>query len=143
MSIDNEKICSMSLITFRFLVLISFFSNMLWVFYRDIFWDYFDGDLQSLLSIDGYGSILPGADYIFWFVLTMSIVCYIGLFFLRYWAVWLLIILDIVLLMILAPFGGVEVQIPIERITKTLFTVIDGMIIASVFFSDFKSKIIK
>ena len=113
---------------------------MLWTFFRDFYWEYFDENTRTLLGADGFGSIIPATEYLFWIVIAVSLICYAGLFFFQYWAVWLLLILDVVVLMFLAPFGGVEVSAPIERIAKTIFLMIDGSLITFAFFSELKMQ---
>ena len=125
---------------YRGLVLLSFFANMLWTFYREMFWDAFDSDVQRLLSADGYGSLIPGASYLFWFILVLSITCYVGLFFFKRWSVWLLLFLNVGVLIVMAPFGGVEISAPIERIAKTIFLMADGALIALAISSDLKTE---
>ncbi len=125
---------------FRCLVLTSFSANMVWTFFRDVYWESFDENTQSLLRIDGYGSIVPGAEYLFWAVLAVSFICYTGLVSLNRWAIWLLLFIDISILIFLAPFSGIEISAPIERITKTIFLMSDGAIIALAFFSDLKKQ---
>ena len=121
---------------YRSLVLISLGANLLWTFFRDFYWEYFDENTRILLEADGFGSVIPGTEYLFWIIMTASIVCYVGLFFFQRWAVWLLLSLDIIVLMFLAPFGGIEISAPIERITKTIFLMTDGAIIALALFSN-------
>lgn len=123
---------------FRNLVLISLSMNMILVFFRDIYWNNFDEDIQRLLEVDGYGSVIPGVEYVFWIILILSITCYVGLYFFRLWSIWLLLFLDIVFLLFLAPFGGVEVSAPVERISGAILFFIDGMLVSLAFFSDSK-----
>ncbi len=122
------------------LVFVSLSMNMLWIFFRDLYWPHFSNDMQKILRADGYGSVIPGTENLFVLVLSVSILCYVGLFFFKRWAVWILIGLDIIVLLILSPFAGVEVAAPIERVAKAIFLMADGAIITLAFFSDLKSK---
>ena len=126
---------------FRCLVLVSFLANLIWMFFRDVYWEKLDVNVRNLLGADGYGSILPGAEYLFWVIMTAGLVCYIGLFLLRRWAVFLLLFLDVVVLFLLAPFGGVEVSLPAERLAKAVFLMSDGAIIGVALLSDFKNQL--
>ncbi len=122
------------------LIFVSFTMNMVWTFFREIYWSNFSEDVQKLLQVDGYGSVIPGAENLFVLILLVSFLCYAGLLFFKMWAVWLLIGLDIVVLIILAPFAGVEVSAPVERIAKTLFMMADGAIITLAFLTSLGSK---
>ena len=76
-------------------------------------------------------------------IFLASILCYAGLLFFKIWAVWLLVGLDVVVLILLAPFAGVEISAPVERIAKTLFMMADGAIIALALLTDLRSKFSK
>jgi len=125
------------------LVSISFTMNMVWTFFREIYWSNFSEEVQRLLQVDGYGSIIPGAENLFVLIFLASILCYAGLLFFKIWAVWLLVGLDVVVLILLAPFAGVEISVPVERIAKTLFMMADGAIIALALLTDLRSKFSK
>lgn len=125
------------------LVSISFTMNMVWTFFREIYWSNFSEEVQRLLQVDGYGSVMPGAENLFILIFLASILCYAGLLFFKIWAVWLLVGLDVVVLILLAPFAGVEISAPVERIAKTLFMMADGAIIALALLTDLRSKFSK
>ena len=123
---------------YRYLVLISFCAFMIFLSFRNIFWEGLDDNTQRLLRVDGYGTTLPVLEYLFWIILTLILITYIGLIFFKRWGIILLIFLYIVDLWVFAPFGGIEISVPIEKIAKNMFIFCDGMIIALAFFSDLK-----
>lgn len=127
---------------YRSLVVVSFCMMLIWLFSRDLFWGSFSAEVQRLLMVDGFGNVLSGTDKIFYAVLLVSLICYVGLFLLKKWAVWVLIILDVFVVVLLAPFSGIEISTPVERVSKTILLMSDGGIIAIAFLSEFK-KIIK
>jgi len=65
------------------------------------------------------------------------------LFFFVREAVWVIIFLDVVVVLLLFPFGGVSIELPIERSLKSLNLFIDGALVAVAFYSkiniEFKS----
>ena len=125
---------------YKVLVLVSLAMYLIWTFFRNLFWDYYSDEMQSLLGVTGYGSVIPWTEQVFAFLLFINILCYVGLLLLRKWAIWLLIGVDVVVLLVLAPFGGVEVSSPIERISGSILLLSDGAIISLALFSELKSR---
>lgn len=125
---------------YRILILISAVMNFVWMFFREFYWPYFSHDMQKILGVDGYGSVIPWSGYLFVVILSINILCYVGLLLFKKWAVWTLLGLYILVLVILAPFAGVEVAAPVERIAKSFLLMADGAIISLVFLTDLKLK---
>lgn len=125
---------------FRFLVFVSFSANLTWVFSRDLLFGYMDEDMRLLLGADGYGSVLPYADIVFWVILLAGMTCYVGLFCYRQWSLYLLMFLDLAVLVVLAPFAGVEVSSPLERVARTYLLMSDGAILCAAFFTDLRIR---
>ncbi len=125
---------------YRYLVLISWVSNLVWIFFSNIYWDNFNINMQHLLAANGYGSVIPGTEFIFWTILATSAFCYSGLIFFKRWSIWLLIALDIGVLIFFAPFGGVEVSAPVERTARNILLMTDGALISLAFFSDIRTQ---
>ncbi len=125
---------------YRYLVVISWSADLIWTFFRDIYTDHFDNNVRNLLTADGYSAIVPWSENMFWAILIVTYICYMGLFNLKRWSIWLLIVLDIAVLLLLAPLGGVEVSVPVERIARNILLMTDGALIALAFFSDLRDQ---
>ena len=114
---------------------------MLFVFFRDFYWSFFDDGIRRLLEMDGYGAIISWPDKLFFLILFVNILCYIGLFFFRKWAIWTLVGLHIIVSLILTPFSGLEVNSPLDKIAQSIYLMADGAILAIAFFSNLRLKL--
>lgn len=115
----------------RTLVIISTLSYLASIFNRLLLWEYLGEDIQRLLMVDGYGTILPEHAYIPW--VALSLLGYIGVFFLRKWARDLLMAIYIFQL-ILAPFSGVRIFASFEGVFS-ICMLTDGMILGLLYFA--------
>lgn len=113
----------------RTLVSISIMAYFSWVFGRLVFWDFIEHEIQKILSLDGMGSKLEYIEneYVFWIFLSAA--SYLGVFFLKRWGCNLLL-LTFLLTCFMAPFSGVMINSPLERLLFMIFWFSDGMIIA-------------
>jgi hypothetical protein len=118
----------------RALIVISAMSYTIWVFGRLVLWPYFDENVQRLLDVDGYGAMLPEYEFAYVPWVSVSLLSYIGLFFLRRWGRDLLVAVYL-LTLILSPFSGVMIHAPYERFFFTVFMLSDGMILGLLFFA--------
>ena len=87
----------------RSLVIISALSYVIWVFGRIVLWQYLDENVQRLLDVDGYGTMIPEHDFAYVPWVSVSLLSYLGLFLLRRWGRDLLVVVYLATL-ILSPF---------------------------------------
>jgi len=52
------------------------------------------------------------------------------------WAVWSLLALNAVVLVVLAPFTGTEIAVPVEKIAKAIVLMADGAILSLALLSE-------
>lgn len=118
----------------RALVIISALSYVIWVFGRLVLWQYLDENVQRLLDVDGYGTMIPEHDFAYVPWVFVSLLSYVGLFLLRRWGRDLLVVVYLATL-ILSPFSGVMIHASYERFFFTVFMLSDGMILGLLFFA--------
>lgn len=113
------------------LVIVSMLSYLASMFNRLLLWDYLDEDIQRLLAVDSYGTIFPEYAYIPW--VALSLLSYVGIFFLRRWARDLLMAIYL-FQFILAPFSGVRIFAPFEG-AFSICILTDGMMLGLLYFA--------
>jgi hypothetical protein len=101
------------------------------MFNRLLLWKYLDEDVQRLLAVDGYGSIFPEHSYIPWVIL--SLLSYVGIFFLRRWARDLLAAIYL-FQVVIVPFSGVRIFAPFEGVFSVCMLT-DGMVLGLLYFA--------
>ena len=100
---------------------------------------YLAQEKQSLLSYNGYGSLVGESEYFYWGFFLAMVTGYIGmLLFRKLFRLWFVSL--IVIGLILSPIFGMSILTGIEAFIFDTSTILSGFVIALAYFTPLKDK---
>ena len=127
---------------FQLMVGASFLTYVIYFFLPFIPIDH-DSDVQNLLGYSGYGnSIPPGHPFIYIPSFLLKTISAVGLFLFLSWGRWLLLA-HMAISLVLAPFLGITILLPIDVTIGFLSALLDGALLMLCFtqpYSDYMRK---